>query len=232
MWGVPRRESSAETVTLSRHDTEQPYCQCWTRFYTDTRSEFLTHHHGCYNFTATCHGQFYTHFIFGGWVWVGFTYVVLNSKAHFNMSCCCVCLCCFCSGSNASGFRECIKRRTWRGPVCQRNFVLLSDDTEIPLGATKRIFKSEHSGAACPPLLIALTSLAYCLIQSHTSRHIFHLSTGPSHVGIKQGRMQGTEESLMQKAETLVHLDRILLEPSTECVMQGKVRIIQIHREQ
>lgn len=45
--------------------------------------------------------------------------------------------------------------------------------------------------------------------------------------------MRRTEESLMQKAETLVHLDfGILLEPSTECVIQGKVRIVQIHREQ
>lgn len=101
MWGVPRRESSAETVTLSRHDTEQSDSQWWTHFYTDTRSEFLTRHHGCYNFAATCHGQFYTYLIFGGLVWVGFTYVVLNSKAHFNMSYCCVCLCCFCSSSNA-----------------------------------------------------------------------------------------------------------------------------------
>lgn len=79
-----------------------------------------------------------------------FLYTVFNWITCFNI----FFLVCFfmdlCSGSNVFGFRDYIKQRLWLGSVCQKNFVLLSDDAEVPLRATKPIFKTQLSGAACP----------------------------------------------------------------------------------
>jgi len=99
-----------------------------------------------------------------------------------------------CSGSNVFGFRDYIKQRLWLGSVCQRNFVLLSDDAEIPLRA---YFQNPALWSGMPPLLIALTTLAYCLIPSQTSLCTSFMCPIASHVGIKQSKIQRTEESLI-----------------------------------
>ena len=82
-----------------------------------------------------------------------------------------------------------------------------------PTGSHQAYFQNPARSSSMPPLLIALTTLAYCLIQSQTTLYILHVSTGLSYVGMKQSRILGTEESLMQKAETHVNLDCKLLVP-------------------
>lgn len=130
------------------------------------------------------------------------------------------------SDSNVFGFRGSIKQCLSLGFFCQRNFALLSDDAEIPLKATKPIFKTKLSVAAWGTF-VALTTLAYCVMQSQTSLYILHMSSSVSHVGMKQSRIQGTEESLMQKTETLVNLVRKLFSSlSVVSLLQGKVRTL------
>lgn len=76
---------------------------------------------------------------------------------------------------------------------------------KILQGASVALLKSQLFSISVPPLLITLTSLAYCLIHSQMYHHIFHVSTNLSRVGIRQSIMQQTEKSVMQRAETLVY---------------------------
>lgn len=75
---------------------------------------------------------------FSGLVHGGFTYTVFNSiTKHFWVVCLCICRLTLMRLASEAALNS-----LWLGSVCQRNFVLLSDDTEIPLGATNHIFKS------------------------------------------------------------------------------------------
>lgn len=139
---------------------------------------------------------------------------------HFYLACFFIQLC---SDSNVFGFRDHIKHGPGLGSVCQRDFVLLSDDAGFPLRVTKAYFQKPSSLEQ--RALTFDNPDYYCLIQSQTSLRILHVSTDLTHVGMKRSRTQRTE-SLMQKAETLVNVAwKLLVALCWVSLRQGKTRI-------